>query len=108
MSSGFEIDRTWVGQEAPRRMRTHGEEYEAAVQRLTEHGLGATWGDTELIADLRAAIDECFPVMEGVLGSLGSGLVQTGDGMSAGDRNIGHAETAGLAEIEGLGGEAWK
>lgn len=104
--SGLEIDRDWVGVQAPRRMDVHGEDYDAAVQRLRQREIGgASWGEVGLIAECAAALGLGGHYLHEVLGDLGPALILTGDHVHTAAANTAAAEAASQSHLDRLSGE---
>ncbi|MFF4415585.1 hypothetical protein ACFYY8_23890 [Streptosporangium sp. NPDC001559] len=105
MSSGFEISRGTLEQESSR-MRTHGEDYAAAVRRLRERGLGgSSWGDNGLLSTFLHSYSEAGMVGLDALTGLSQVIDGTGGAMSTVVANTDVAEQASIPY--GQAGPAW-
>ncbi|MEU9831568.1 hypothetical protein AB0D67_08495 [Streptosporangium sp. NPDC048047] len=107
MTFGFEIAPDATGQDASR-IRTHGEEYDAAVQRLRDRGVGGgSWGDDGLLGPLTAVYADCSAAAVEALTGLSSVITGVGDGLRAVAANSATTETDRTREIGELGGASW-
>jgi hypothetical protein len=107
MSSGFEINRESVEQYASR-MRIHGEDYAAALQRLKERGLGGTsWGDDGLLSMLVRPYAEATALGLEAMTGLSTVIGETGDGLSGVASNTRAAEEANVRETLSLNDDRW-
>ncbi|GAA3244536.1 hypothetical protein [Nonomuraea helvata] len=91
MNSGFEIAKETLRLEASR-MRGHGDDYEAAVQRLQERN--GRWGDDGLFAEIEMAWVECRQTVLAAVPSLGGMIGRMSHGMHAVSANIDAADAA--------------
>lgn len=105
MGNGFEISRGTLEQESSR-MRTHGEDYAAAVRRLRERGLGgSSWGDNGLLAMFVRSYSEASVVGLDALTGLSQVIDGTGGAMGTVIANTEVAEQASMPY--GQAGQAW-
>ncbi|MEU7892901.1 hypothetical protein AB0B45_08540 [Nonomuraea sp. NPDC049152] len=107
MSFGLSIA-TEAQTENASRMLVHGEDYIAAVQRLTERGCGGDlWGDDGLFGTIRATYAECTQTGVQALSHLGGGISATGEGVAATVVNIRAAEDVNVQNAARLHGGTW-
>ncbi|MEV1176135.1 hypothetical protein [Nonomuraea sp. NPDC049784] len=99
MSPGIEISKAQVAQHAAM-MRTHSEDYTAALQRLRERGYGClSWGDdTGLFAAFHAEYGQCGVYGLEALAGVSQVINDTGDGLDAASRHIADAEALNIEE----------
>jgi hypothetical protein len=102
--TGLEIALGAVGQEASR-IRTHGEDYNAALEPLRVRGDGvSSFGDDGLFAMFTSMYAECRAVSMAALDGLSAVMAETGDGLHAVIRNTHDGEAASAEYIQRLGG----
>jgi hypothetical protein len=104
--TGFEIALGAVGQEASR-IRSHAEEYHAALDPLRARGDGvSSFGDDGLFGMFVMMYAECRAVAMDVRDGLSMTLDETGDGLHAVTRNTREGESANTEHMTNLG-RAW-
>lgn len=81
-------------------MRIHGEEYDAAVQRLRERA-GASWGDDGLFAIVNQVWAQCSQTIVATKSALSDEVRDTGGGLTTVARNIRDADTAATMPEDG-------
>ncbi|MEV4115640.1 hypothetical protein [Nonomuraea sp. NPDC049695] len=102
--TGLEIALGAVGRNASE-IRTLGEDYDAAIQRLRERANGAAaWGDDGLFGVITAAYAECTQMGLAALTGVSSEITGTGEGLDAVGRNTQAAEDA---NVRNLGNSTW-
>ncbi|MEV1167233.1 hypothetical protein [Nonomuraea sp. NPDC049784] len=101
--TGLEIALGAVGQEASR-IRTHGEEYGAALAPMHARGDGvSSWGDDGLFAVFTSTYAESRAVSMAALSGLSEEMGGTGDGLQAVVKNTGDIEATNTETIQNLG-----
>ncbi|MEO3874416.1 hypothetical protein ABGB18_36960 [Nonomuraea sp. B12E4] len=93
MNTGFEISKESLRLQASR-MHSHGDDYEAAVQRLRERS--GRWGDDGLFAEIEMAWIDCRQTILDAGPGLGGTLTDQGDRMMAVPANIDAADAASI------------
>ncbi len=90
MTTGMDIAKGSLRQQATR-VRVHGEEYEAAVERLRARTGG--WGDNGLFGEFEKAWVECrhtmlttVPALSGTIGGVGDGMALVPDNVEAAEQ----------------------
>ncbi|GAB3162730.1 hypothetical protein [Microbispora hainanensis] len=107
MEPNLEIIHDRMRQDASR-MRVHGEDYDAALRRLRERGLGgAAWQDDGLLGMLTGPYAECTLLGVEALTGLSATMADTGDGLGRVSARVGEAEGASLTRSRDLYGEQW-
>lgn len=98
MSAGFEIARETVERHASR-MRAHGDDYAAALQRLSERGPGAgSWASGSLLSVLAGPYAEAAGLGLQAMTELSATMTGTGDALDRSSANIRQTERAGTDE----------
>ncbi|WP_433356707.1 hypothetical protein ACQP25_21220 [Microtetraspora malaysiensis] len=101
--TGLEIALGAVGQEASR-IRTHAEDYDAALAPLRTRGDGvSSFGDDGLFGIFTSVYAECRAVSMAALTGLSTLMADTGDGLHTVVRNTRDGETASIAATDELG-----
>lgn len=101
--TGLEIALGAVGQDASR-IRTHGEDYNAALEPLRARGDGVpSFGDDGLFGMFTSMYAECRAVSMAALAGLSAVMADTGDGLHAVVRNTHDAEAASTENIQNFG-----
>lgn len=101
--TGLEIALGAVGQEASR-IRTHGEDYHAALEPLRARGDGvSSFGDDGLFGMFTSVYAECRAVSMAALDGLSTVMADTGDGLHTVVRNTREGEAASTEYTENLG-----
>lgn len=101
--TGLEIALGAVGQEASR-IRTHGEDYNAALEPLRTRGDGvSSFGDDGLFCMFTSMYAECRAVSMAALTGLSTVLADTGDGLHAVVNNTRDGEAASTETTQNLG-----
>jgi len=92
MTTGIDITGEAVRRQASH-VRAHGEDYEAAVERLRARSGG--WGDDGLFAEFEAVWHECrltmlatVPALSGTIGGVGDGLALVSGNVGAADQAV--------------------
>jgi hypothetical protein len=95
MSAGFEIARGTVEQQASR-MRAHGDDYAAALRRLSERGPGAgSWAGGSLLSVLAGPYAEAVGLGLQAMTELSATMTGTGDALDRASANTRETERAG-------------
>ncbi|MEV4113737.1 hypothetical protein [Nonomuraea sp. NPDC049695] len=101
--TGLEIAMGSVEQEGSR-IRTHGEDYNAALEPLRARGDGvSSFGDEGLFGIFTSMYAECRAVSMAALAGLSTVIADTGDGLHAVVRNTRDGETASIEHVQNLG-----
>ncbi|MEV4891570.1 hypothetical protein AB0K48_19525 [Nonomuraea sp. NPDC055795] len=101
--TGLEIALGAVGQEASR-IRTHGEDYNAALEPLKARGDGVTsFGDDGLFGTFTSTYAECRAVSMAALTGLSTVMADTGDGLHAVVKNTRDGEAVNTEAAQNLG-----
>ena len=101
--TGLEIALGTVGQEASR-IRTHGEDYDAALEPLRARGDGvSSFGDDGLFGLFTSVYAECRAVSMAALTGLSTVLAETGDGLRGVVRNTEDGDAASAQDL----GRTW-
>lgn len=101
--TGLEIGLGAVGQEASR-IRTHGEDYDGALEPLRARGDGvSSFGDDGLFGMFTSMYAECRAVSMAALSGLSTVMAETGDGLHRVVRNTRESDAASAQDL----GRAW-
>ncbi|GAA0839952.1 hypothetical protein ACFQVD_30660 [Streptosporangium amethystogenes subsp. fukuiense] len=101
--TGLEIVLGAAAQEASR-IRTHGEDYNAALEPLRVRGDGvSSFGDDGLFGMFTSMYAECREVSMAALDELSTAIVDTGDGLHTVVKNTRDGEAASIENI----GRTW-
>ncbi|SEG98230.1 hypothetical protein SAMN05444920_111246 [Nonomuraea solani] len=101
--TGLEIALGAVGQEATR-IRTHAEDYNAALDPLRARGDGvSTFGDDGLFGIFTSIYAECRAVSMAALDGLSTVMADTGDGLDTVVRNTRDGEATNTEHVQQLG-----
>ncbi|MCG5220636.1 hypothetical protein [Streptosporangium sp. KLBMP 9127] len=107
MTSGFEMSSDVMSENATR-VRANGEDYAAAMQRLSERGAGGgAWGDDGLLGLFTSAYAECTRMGVEALTGLADTIGTTGDSLNTVASRSRAAEEVSLGDTGKLHGEAW-
>lgn len=97
--TGLEISLGAATQEASR-IRTHGEDYNAALEPLRARGDGvSSFGDDGLFGIFTSMYAECREVSMAALGELSTTIADAGDGLHTVVENTRDAEAASTENI---------
>jgi hypothetical protein len=100
--TGLEISLGVVGQEASR-IRTHGEDYNTALEPLRARGDGvSSFGDDGLFGVFTSMYAECRAVSMAALAGLSTVMADTGDGLHAVVQNTRDGEATSTEITENL------
>ncbi|MEV0379284.1 hypothetical protein [Nonomuraea sp. NPDC050643] len=101
--TGLEIALGAVGQEATR-IRTHGEDYNTALDPLRVRGDGvSSFGDDGLFGMFTSMYAECRAVSMAALDGLSTVMAETGDGLNTVVRNTRDGEAVNTEQTQNLG-----
>ncbi|NUO99728.1 MAG: hypothetical protein HOW59_17580 [Nonomuraea sp.] len=102
--TGLEIALGAAGQEASR-IRTHGDDYDAALEPLRARGDGvSSFGDDGLFGMFTSMYAECRAVSMAALSGLSTVLAETGDGLHTVVRNTQDGDAASARDL----GDTWR